>query len=216
LTLLLVALAAPACLSIPKVDPGEYVIDDFEDGGLTPVAAPTFGPWQCDTFSSDSPDAGGPPDSGQSVNCAIEQTGDHSCCSLAASFTLRAQQGGMDVFTSVQRGTFDAAPFKLFVFSAILELSSGFPTGTQLLVQLGCSNVPSSAAPFAEQVVPDVTIGSNWLPHPLSLAMFQQGGTSNNQACLSQIDSIRFTVSPGLANGQLFSGTLHIDNVGLE
>ena len=112
--LLLSALALPACFDLQKVDPGAFVIDDFEDADLTPRANAQFGPWTCRPFTSaeqgTGPDAGmdggqdagadggqlvgadggQSPDAnaGQVVNCLVEPGGFKSSFALAAHFEL--------------------------------------------------------------------------------------------------------------------------------
>jgi hypothetical protein len=128
-TLFLSIAMVPACFSLPHVDPGNRVLDDFnEDADLTPTWS-AFGPWVCAPFISraregsdggqdagrdggqdggSSGDAGqlANPDGGQPVHCDVGQgAGDNSADqALVSTFDVLAPSGsdtfGVEVTTT--------------------------------------------------------------------------------------------------------------------
>jgi hypothetical protein len=219
-------LLLPACLNVPKLDPPPFVIDDFEDGDLVPRAT-AFAPWACQTVSSDSVDGGAPAeadaapappvDGGSTASCMRELSGgDNSCCALVASFNLPASTAGRHddarVLTKTAPSPVDFTRFQTFVFSSILESPpGGLPSGTQLFVELGCSQLPPAGSRSAIQNV-TFAVNSPWTASRLPMSMFTLDGAKMNEACLLAVDSIRFVVRPALG-AQPALGALHIDNV---
>jgi hypothetical protein len=235
--LVLLTVILPACLDLQKVDPGGRVIDNFEDGGL-----PTwnrFAAWQCHTFVRDAgqdaahggQDGGQPADAdgdpGGACQLNPETPGADDLRALRADFQLSdppdqsRQFPGMEVVARTTSGTVDFTGFAGFVFHAYLDSApasqSPLPTGTQFLVQLGCSTVKDN--PAASQMVGiAVAPGASWTTFPLMLDAFLLTATesTHNQGCLRLVDSIHFTIHPGLLDGASTAGTLHLDNISLQ
>jgi hypothetical protein len=218
---LLLALGVSACFDPQKVDPGPRVVDDCEDGDLQPSWS-TFPQWKADSFTGDRPPTG-PVDGGAvggTGSLALEP-GDGDQHALAATFELAdmpdgvRQRPGAEVVTRMMGGTVDLTGFTQLVFDAFLEATPALPSANPLVVDLGCASF--SQDPLASQAVMNVDLTSGyWVPFRLALADFQQQNTTHNQACLAQIDSLHFTILPGLADGQAASVTLHLDNIKLQ
>jgi hypothetical protein len=210
-----VVLGATGCFDVHSVDPGPWVIDDFEDGDLNP-ADRNFGPWNCY--------AGPPP------NPCITglDSGDQSTFSLALDFTLVNPASGSAnaVFAGVQTGT-AAAPedfsrFSGMVFSGkVVPGVPALPNMTTFSVHLGCSTVPAEdgTTPGNLYVRQQFDATTDWQPVQLPIASFvspfylathPQGGPA---ACLRRIDSIHFELEPQLPAGQSAMGRLDIDEV---
>ena len=226
LSLLLVVAgsALAGCVEVAKLDPGPFVIDDFDDGDLWPRSK-GFGMWTCDRGAVDTADAGSAGDASteggaqaaaddpSSVTCARDPFGEHGCCGLAAKFDLQpdalGQQDDARVLTNAPVPV-NFTRFRTFVFSSIVEAPGELPSGTDLFVELGCSRVQRPAASSAHLTFL-FHFGRGWSATRLDLSTFMQDNSGSNQNCLVQVDSVRFIVRPG--SGQAASGTLHIDNV---
>jgi hypothetical protein len=219
-TWLLPALALAGCFDLSKIDPGPRIVDDFEGGG-----APTwtrFQPWSCDTFTGDAP-AGGETDGGAggSVTCTITTPGDGDAHALSADFQLvdppdgLREHPGAELVSLTSGGTVDLNGFtQLVLFASLVPGTPAPPSGTQLTVEIGCSSFPLD--PLASDAVTADLMTGDWVRLPLPLADFQLLNSSHNQACLAQVDSLRFTVVPALTDGQSASGTLLLDNIKLQ
>ena len=242
----LLGLVLSACFDLTKVDPGPRYVDDFDHGNLTPSWT-AFGKWQCGTFigdlmaatatraaagsdlrvgQDDGADGGTQSDPDGSVSCQPAQPGVNDLYALAATFELNepldaGQQLGAAVVTRTQPGTtVDVTGFTQLWFSAYFDSAPALPqvpAGTQLQVELGCSNKKSD--PLAFQKVPEAQLGAGGWPMfqgYLDLDLFRLTQTAKNRDCLSQVDSIHFTVIPMLTSGTSTTGTLHLDNINLQ
>ncbi len=234
LGLIAIAPVVPACFDLQKVDPGPRVVADFEnDGGLT-AAWNRFGQVKCGTFmgsdqhlGQDAGAAGTQADPDGSVTCAPEEPGDGDNFALRFAFELNQPLGNNQpagaavVIRATPGSTVDVTAFQEIWFDAYLESAQQppqLPTGTQLVVELGCST--NSGDPLASQADGDLKPGGNsWPMYPLRLPLdssFRVSTTVHNQDCLHRVDSIHFTILPGLAGGTSTGGTFHLDNITLQ
>lgn len=215
------AFVATGCFDAHGVDPGPWVIDDFEDGDLNP-ADRNFGPWGCYTW----------PQSNQYA--PVLDSGDQSPFSLALDFTIVSPANGSvnSEGAGVQTGTAvtpeDFSRFSEMVFSSkIVPGVPPLPNTTNFTVHLGCSTVPlegNQAIPGNLYVLHQFYITTEW-QQPISLPMASfvsptylsthiQGGPA---ACLQHVDSITFEIdAPMLPAGQSAVGRLDIDEISLR
>jgi hypothetical protein len=222
-----------ACFDLQKVDPGQRVIADFEndggDGGLT-AAWNRFGPVNCGTFMGSDQNlgqagtAGTQADPDGSVTCTTERPGDGDNVALKAVFELNQPLGSNQpagaavVIRATPGSTVDLTAFQEIWFDAFLESAQQplqLPSTTILEVELGCSTNISDR--LASQSYGE--LGNSWPPNPLHLPLdnsFRVTLTPHSQNCLDRVDSIHFTILPGLADGTSAGGTLHLDNITLQ
>jgi hypothetical protein len=217
--MLLAVLGATGCFDAQRVDPGPWVIDDFEDGDLNPFDR-NFGAWGCYAW----PQA--------SLYPPVLDSGDESIFSLGLDFTIvnPADGSAISVGAGVQTGTAarpeDFTRFSEMVFSA--KLVPGVPSlpssMTRFTVHLGCSTVPreDGTTPGNLYVPEQFDVTTDWQLVQLSipdftsayyLATHVQGGPP---ACLRHVDSIHFEVEPVLPTGQSVVGRLDIDGISLR
>jgi hypothetical protein len=218
LALMALSLAFHGCFDVRKVPLPRFVIDDFEDADFRPKPD-AFDDWACRAFTTPldggatgDPDAGAP-----GVDCVVESVGEHARA-MTMRFDLEdpadgAQQfGGAVLFTTAAGATkLDLGAFKELVLSAVLESGSrALPPGTQLRVEIGCTLLgrPVTIA----MGVPNLAIGSDWETFALSLAQFAPAEPS----CLNQVDALRISVRPGLADGTSTRSALHVDDIYLN
>jgi len=234
LGLIPIAPVLAACFDLQKVDPGPRVVADFEndenDGGPT-AAWNRFGPVNCGTFmgsdqhlGQDAGTAGTQADPDGSVTCTTERPGDGDKVALKAVFELNQPLGSNQpagaavVMRATPGSTVDVTAFQEIWFDAYLESAQQplqLPPTTMLEVELGCSTNISD--PLASQ--PSGDLGNIWPMHPLHLPLdnsFRVTLTPHSQNCLDRVDSIHFTILPGLADGMSAGGTLHLDNITLQ
>ena len=164
-TLLLALALGAGCFSLPKVNPGNRILDDFdEDAGINTPTWSAFTGWTCGPFVSHSQEEqdGGPggefdggrlanPDAGQSVSCGAGPHGEGTAPNnqaLVATFDVVAPIGsdpfGVVVATTTNPGTVvDLTGFTQLLFDAELYSTTVgqamLPSGTKLEVELGCS-----------------------------------------------------------------------------
>ena len=221
--LLWALLGAAGCFDVHTVDPGPYVIDDFDDGDFQP-ADPSFGPWQCYSFD---------PSTNQNYGCGHDQdTADGSDFSLYVEFTIAdppdgtQQHGGAGLLT---RSTVpqDLSRFTKIVFSAkLVSGSPPLPSAALFYAILGCSTASTDAVsqptPGDIFVVQSVSYGSDWQTFTLAMSSFGSpawesihisGGAS---ACLERVDSIQFEVDAQLPDGQSGTGRLNVDDISFQ
>ena len=136
-------------------------------------------------------------------------------------FDLPGGEDDLGVFmqTSIAMGAqpIDVTGFKDLVFSARLESTSPkqnpVPLTTELRAELGCSR--NGLDSVASQAVP-IEIDHQWTLFRAPITMFDVKTMSLSQACLAEVDSIRFVVLPGNNEAPSIGGTLSIDNVQLQ
>ncbi len=218
LAMLPAMLGATGCFDAHGVDPGPWVIDEFEDGDLNPWDR-NFGPWACWVMP-------------QPNSCAsVLEAGDQSAFSLGVAFTIASPANGSAnaVLAGVETGTAatpeDFSRFSEMVFSSkLVPGPSPLPNLTSFTVHLGCSTVPSDdgSVPRNVYVVQKFDVTTDWQPVQLPIASFgsppylpthPQGGPA---ACLRRIDSINFQIEPHLPAGQSATSQLDVDGISLR
>ena len=134
LVMLPTMLGATGCFDAHGVDPGPWVIDDFEDGDLTP-ADRNFGPWNCYTWPQ------------QKQYPPVLDSGDQSTSSLAFDFAIVSPAAGTtsDAGAGVQTVAVRPGDFSRFsemIFrSKIVPGVSPLPSTANFTAHLGCSAV---------------------------------------------------------------------------
>jgi hypothetical protein len=219
LACLLVLLGAGGCFDVRTVDPGPYIVDDFDDGDFQP-ADPNFQTWECYGFNLVT---------SANINCDHD-TGDQSAFSLFLDATIvdpldGAQQHGGASLATYAKVPEDFTRFSEFKFSAKLESGNPpIPSNANLYVELGCSGARTEdgLVPGDLYVVQGVDYKSYWQPFALAMSSFNSppwlsthimGGPAG---CLAHIDNIRFTVDPQVLDGQSGRFVLHIDTISLQ
>jgi hypothetical protein len=236
----------PGCFSLPKVNPGNRILDDFdEDAGINAPTWNAFTGWTCGPFvsrSQEKPEGGqdgglggdgdgGPParlDGGQSVSCGTGPHGEGTPPNdqaLVATFDVVAPTGsdlfGVVVTTTTTPGSVvDLTGFTQLLFDAELYSTTMgedmLPSGTKLEVELGCS--PNKMEMTIDQSVSITTEALHWPPiPPLALQMFASTPASQIQTCLATVHSVSFKVLLGRAlAGNPIAGTLQLDNIAFK
>jgi hypothetical protein len=245
-TLPLARLLGSGCFSLPKVNPGDRILDDFdEDAGLLHPTWSAFTGWTCGPFVSRSQGArdggedGGPgdqfdagplagPDGGQPVSCGVgpgNGTSPSNNQALVATFDV-VPPIGSDLFavvvtTTTNPGTVvDLTGFTQMLFDAELySTTTGqatLPSGTKLEVELGCS--PNRMEMTIDQSVSITIEALHWPPiPPLALQMFVSTPASQIQTCLATVHSVSFKVLLSRAvAGSPIAGTLQLDNIAFK
>jgi hypothetical protein len=206
------------CFDVHGVNPGPYVIDDFDDGSVQP-REPNFGGWQCYAFN---------PSTNANYGCALSRdTLDGSAYSLQLEFTIDDPLDTMQEHGGAGLETLAIVPQDFTRFSQVVfdaELQSGnppIPSNAVVYLQLSCStaHLEDGSAPGDIYLLQGVPYGREWLPFSLSMTTFApppwnpweiKGGTAG---CLSRVDSISFTVDPDLPDGQTGMGILNVDDI---
>jgi hypothetical protein len=235
-----VLILAPACYTLPHIDPGPRWIDEFNaDAGMTPTWN-VFTAWTCGTRQTPplpqvghdgaandggGPDARAPSPAPSDAGAAdagsprmLCQTGDGA---LVQPFAFADTSNNVE-FTAETKTlsgtTVDFTGFHQFVFSANLTTPSTAPlpvVGTVFQVELDCSGNQNESV--LTQKVPDFMLNAQGLdPFFLDLAQFHFNVNSSTGSCLSQIDRIRFVVKPGQNDQPEVAGTLSLDNISLQ
>jgi hypothetical protein len=219
----LCAAASPAagCFDVHAVDPGPYVIDDFDNGTVYPLD-PNFGGWQCYSFN---------PITNMNYSCALStDTLDGSGYSLEVEFTVDDILNGSQDQGGAGLATYGTVPEDFTRFSQIVfdaELRSGNPTlpsDALLYVQLQCSmaQLEDGSTPGDLYLLQGVPYTTDWSTFILSMTNFApppwdsweiKGGTPG---CLSRVDGIQFTVDEQLPDGQSGMGILNVDDIYLQ
>ena len=131
LALVTVSVTSVCCFDVRAVDAGPPVLDDFEDGDLTP-SLPDFAAWSCEMFKPSAP-----------ADCALTE-GFDSSFSLSARFSISdppdaiQQHGGILIVTQADR------PLDLTALSAItfdvrlISATTPFPPGALMYLDLLC------------------------------------------------------------------------------
>jgi hypothetical protein len=187
--------------------------DGGADAGLTDAAAASAG--AADAAVADGGDAG-------SLGMPCQRgSGDGDSHGLVQPFAFDDSSNDVEytVTTHATSGSVDFTSFKDFVFDARLmyPTATPLPPGTGLRVELIC--MKNQGENFVTQDVPiaDRINAQTWgPPFRLHLAQFQFMLTSAIGSCLSQVDGIRFVVSPGQNDQPAVVGTLSLDNISLQ
>ena len=211
------SLTGAACFDVHPVDPGPAVLDDFEDGDLTPSLRP-FGAWFC---ALDNPAA--------LLDCARAE-GFQSPAGLSVGFSIidlpdGEQQGGGVQFETDAETPIDLTGSSEITFDVRLTNAPvASPGGAGMRLQLRCSTAigENGAALRDFIVVQTVPYAAEWSSIRLSMSNFGpaewvhgalRGGTS---ACLRAVDGFQFVFAPALPDGQTLAGVFSIDNVRLR
>ncbi len=214
----LLALALSGCFDVHRVD---LVLDDFEDGDLKP-SDQDFDYWQCSSFNG----------AGRDYKCATTY-GYQSQYSLYLHATVvdpsdgAPQNGGAQLETKA-RLPVDFSGVTEFKFDAMLVFEdSSVSSDASLNLEIGCTRADPDAGTgpvdlFVEKavaytadwksfVVPtaDLVDPSRVVP-PWPNTTTVPGGP---EACLRHANSVRFSVNPGLTDGQSEEFWLYVDNV---
>ncbi|HVY41244.1 MAG TPA: hypothetical protein VHM31_25075 [Polyangia bacterium] len=213
--LLATALGTMGCFDVHTAG-GPWVVDDFEDGDLSP-ADRNFGPWACFSFSQSTAD-----------NCGIGiDPGDDSSFSLFLDFTLDgafvtvSQQGGALFQTTTSAAPENLARFHQMVLSAKLTSTVALPSNAGVFVQLGCSSAQAAdgTRPGNLYVQQPLAFTSAWQTFTLAMRDFTTLGAypthvlGGPAACLERIDSIGVAVSPQVPDGQSATERLDVDDI---
>lgn len=222
----LVVIAGAGCVEVDKIPPGPLTVDDFEDGDTMPFS-PRFGPWRCAIFlgasAQEDPDGGtpldgsadaGPPSS--PVACKAMFEGDRpNSRALAAELYIQdpsdgnRDRSGLEVFTSATGRPIDMSGFQRIRFSALIDANPATFPVPMVEVELRCGEAFLSYG-FT------LPVGADWARPPAPLADFTSSLAPRNPSCIREVDGIRFTVRPGLPDGETVQGTFWIDSVYLE
>jgi hypothetical protein len=230
----------PACYNLPHVDPGPRWIDQFnrQDGSaaLAPPTWTVFSPWTCGTIFTGTPDAGQVETDGGIVDAGIDAGQPTTACPLgpgdSTNYTNPPDVSGLEapfdfsdsrndfgfaVSTQATSGTVNFTGFHYLQFSAILTIPlMPLPSGIVFQVELGCSK--NFGETVITQEVTELNINAqSWHrpPFRLDLSQFGSALVTSNGSCLSQIDTIRFVVIPGMDQPEVI-GTLSLDNISLQ
>jgi hypothetical protein len=216
---LLTVLGAGGCFDVRTVDPGPYIVDDFDDGHFQP-ADTNFWPWVCYAFN---------PDTSANINCDHD-AGYQSAYSLFLDATIVDPPDGTQQHGGASLATFAKVPedfthFSELKFSAKLESGNPpIPSNALLYVELGCNGARAEdgSLPGNLYVNQGVDYKSYWQSFTLAMYSFNSpawisthimGGPAG---CLKRIDNIRFTVDAQLPDGQSGRFVLNVDSISLQ
>ena len=219
LALPLAVLGASGCFDVNSVDPGPYIIDDFDDGDFLP-AGPDFDQWTCNSFN---------PATNKNFECDHD-TGNQSAFSLYLDATIDdspdgTQKHGGASLAAETREPADLTRFRNIVFSAKLESGSPpIPSNALLYVEFGCKTAPTEngSLPGDLYVVQGVDHKNYWQTFALGLNGFNSPPwiaahiLEGPAGCLRRISNIRFTVDAQLPDGQSGKFRLSIDGISME
>jgi hypothetical protein len=214
------ALVAPGCFDVQLVDPGPVVIDDFDDGDLTP-ALPNFDAWDSYSFNQNNPDT---------HDHGVIAGDTDSLFALYLDFDVDdpadgRQQNGGAALVSKSEVPWDVDSYRVFAFSAKMESGMpALPSEAQLFVELGCKTAVAEdgSRPGNLYVLANVNYTNAWQEYRIEIVNFQTyswpgGRVAGGPArCRQRIDSIRFSVEAHLLDGQSGRGVLTIDNIYVE
>jgi hypothetical protein len=219
-TLLVYALAAPACFDVRQVDPGPVVIDDFDDGNLVP-ALTAFESWLPYSFNAQ----------GSELHSDLTQGNTNSPFAVYLDFRVadppdgEVQEAGAALMSESQV-PWDVNAYRALVFAAKLESSGvpALPVGALLYVELGCKTAvaENGSRPGNLYVVASINYTSDWQEHRIEIASFGDPSWLSRRVaggpaqCRQRIDSIRFSVDAKLNDGQSGHGVLTLDNIYVE
>jgi len=210
------SISGAACFDVHMVDPGPAVLDDFEDGDLTPSVRP-FGDWSCAVYTPDAP-----------LDCALAE-GFQSATGLSVAFSITDPPDGDQQHGVVQIATYADTPIDLtgssvITFDVRLTNVTSFPTSAQMRLELLCSTAigENGAALGDFVVIQTVPFAAEWSSLSLAISNFGpaqwrpgslQGGTP---ACLRVVDGFQFVFDAALPDGETGAGVFSIDNVRLR
>ena len=218
---LVCALAAPGCFDARLRDPGPLIIDDFEDGNLTPELT-TFDSWGC--YAYNTPEA--------PIGCALAPGRPGSMFALTLDFSVDDPPDGKQQLGGASLAVYDQATLDLrpatedFVFTA--QVASG---KTPRCPATPGSTQSSGAAPRSPGTAPSwrtstvlssAAFKPDWQTFRIDVASLGfppwvindvKGGPAR---CRQLVDSIRFTIDAFLVDGQSGEGILSVDDVYLE
>jgi hypothetical protein len=211
-------LGATGCFDVHSVDQGPWVIDDFEDGDLTP-ADRNFGPWDCYTYS--------PPN--QDCHRALGR-GAQGVFSLKIDFTVVDPADGKPEYPGAGVQTVSTTPEDFSRFSKVVFRSKSvpavpaLPSSTRFGVQLYCSTarLEDGTKPGNLHVEQPFAVTAEWQLFSLPMAQFSPspydtahilGGPG---ACVQRVDAIQFDVQPSLSDGQSAMGQLSVDEINFQ
>jgi len=217
LTLMAVSLTCIGCFDVRPVDPGPPVLDDFEDGDLTPSLSP-FSDWSCQIFQPDGP-----------LTCDLSP-GFESRFSISAAFSISDPLDATQQHGGVLIATFADRPIDLTGLSAItfdVRLTSAaapFSSKSLMHLDLVCSTAvgENGAALVDFALVQSVAFTSEWSTVNLAISNFGpapwqtehiKGGAP---ACLRAVDGIQVVFDAAIPDGQSGAGILSLDDLVLR
>ena len=214
---LLGATASSGCFDVRPIDPGPPVLDDFEDGDLTPSLAP-FTDWSCQTFYPDG-----------TLDCDLTP-GFESQFSVSSTFAISDPLDAIQQHGGVLIATFADRPVDFTGLSAItfdVRLTSAaapFPSNSLMHVDLLCSTAvgENGAALVDFALVQSVAFSDAWSKVDLAISNFGPAPWQTEHikgggpACLRAIDGVQFTFDAAIPDGQSGGGTFSIDDVVLR
>jgi hypothetical protein len=215
------------CFDVHAVDPGSWLIDDFEGPDGYPSDghpdATEFERWECRPLNS-----------GHSAddNCEITQDSQRQSHVFHLRSTIDASASDKD-FKRAEVATFagpavDLTGYERFSFAAkLVGAGGGLPEGTNLKAQLACTGVLTPDAGPSSNPCIVVKVGykeDDWETHTPTLAGFappEDLGDSekvNRQDCLASVDAIKITVDfgPQAPSNAKAEFDLYVDDISLE
>jgi len=211
-------LALPACYAVDTVDPGDVIIDDFDDGDYVPTMS-ELEYWQCYSFN---------PSTNQNYRCGHD-LGYQSPYSLFVDFNLQDPPDGIQQYPGAGLGAWANGSTVDFTRYRELDISLKFQNGTLpvpnalVYIELDCKNAPAengmpsnfyltlSVTPTKDWSTIPLTL-SNWAPPPWEKAHVKGG----IPACMRAIDGISISLSGQLQDGESATGKLYIDGLKLK
>jgi hypothetical protein len=217
LVLMIGSIASVGCFDVRAVDPGPPVLDDFEDGDLTP-SYPPFTDWSCGEFQPDA-----------MLDCDVSE-GFESSFSLSTAFSISdpldaiQQHGGVYIATYADR-PIDLRGLSVITFDIRLtSATTPFPPGALMHLDLRCSTAvgDNGGALVDSALVQSIAVTAEWSRVTLAISNFGpapwqpehiKGG---GPACLRAVDGIAFVFDAAIPDGQSGAGILSIDDVVLQ
>jgi hypothetical protein len=230
LACLAATLALGGCFNVQKVDPGAaeagatcqtLLINDFEDhSGIANL--PDWSRWT--PYSYRSADGTGV------RNAGLESSDDGSQIELFLDFALQDRSDGVtnDVGAGIAvdgQQTIDLTRYARLVFSmGMVQGNPPLPLGTQVIVELGCSQAPADRSSVMGDLiaVQGVAVATDVHRFALEIVNFGQPSWLTNHikggrdACLRVVDHLGFSIFPKLQDGQQASGKLIVDDIYLD
>jgi hypothetical protein len=208
--LIVAAITWAGCFDVDSNGPMPLLMDDFDQSDLLP-ADRHFDQWRCGGYDQDNPKRDDRCDHDGDVyrsfpyslkmEATIIETGTHG-------------SAGANLYTQAMVPE-DLSRMKEIVFS-VRDSEGEFvlPDSAKLYVELYCSLMQS----MYRQTVPQTWRSGNWQTFALDLSEFNLASWkfAERTACLSEVDSIHFSVTGGLARGAEAQFVLNVDDVYLR
>jgi hypothetical protein len=212
-----VHLMSSGCFDVRPIDAGPPVLDDFEDGDLTP-SFPHFMDWSCATFHPDAP-----------VDCTLTP-GFASAFGVSTAFSISdppdavQQHGGVFIQTVTDRPIDLTASSAITFAVRLTNAPAEFPAGALMHLDLQCSTaIGDNGVQLTDfAVVQSIAYSTEWSTVTLAIANFGsppwrtehiRGGAA---ACLRAVDGFSFVFDAAIPDGQTGEGVFSIDEVRLQ